>query len=385
MIEIKKGTTRISSNSKSNGRKQVYDGKSWRPCCSTEGCTNRTENNKCKKCSNPKPQVREIKYTPNKEGILTKRIYIGGKWAYCCKECDEASVKKGGDICNKCKTGNSDNRTNNGIHRREKNRKNFKEQIVNIPNILCTAEDYETGTIPIKVKCTIHNHTFKQRPNKIKLGHIGCEKCLKEKRVQQRRKSHEDFVRDGKRIHGDKFNYIEEYKGNNIKIQIQCIEHNSINLQRPSSHLNGQNPCPECYRHGYSKGQIEWLNFKMVTIPDIRHMLNHVDKEYKIPNSNYSADGYSKKENTIFEYHGDRFHGNPELYDPNEIFPLVKKTYGELYDNTMEKQKFCEESGFKYVFIWESKWNRGKNAIIHLQRRWREILKKKGKKESPSI
>ena len=197
MIEIKKGDIRISSK----GKKQVHDGICWRPCCSTEGCTNRTENNKCKKCSNPKPQVGEIKYTSNKEGILTKRIYHGSKWAYCCKECDETCVKKGGDICKKCKTGNSDGRKYNGIHRREKNRKKFKEQIVNIPNILCTAEDYEIGTIPIKVKCTIHNHTFKQRPDKIILGHIGCEKCLEEKRVQQRRKSHEDFVKDVRKIH----------------------------------------------------------------------------------------------------------------------------------------------------------------------------------------
>ena len=69
MIEIKKGTTRISSNSKSNGRKQVYDGKSWRPCCSTEGCTNRTENNKCKKCSNPSLIV----YSPS-DKIKSRKI-----------------------------------------------------------------------------------------------------------------------------------------------------------------------------------------------------------------------------------------------------------------------------------------------------------------------
>ena len=122
----------------------------------------------------------------------------------------------------------------------------------------------------------------------------------------------------------------------------------------------------------YSQGQIEWAEFLKIHIPDIRHALNHDDGEYKIPNSNYSADGYSKKENTIFEYHGDTFHGNPELYDRNEIFRLVNKTYGELYDNTMKKQKFCEDSGFKYVFIWESKWYRGKNVIIQLQRKFRE-------------
>ena len=78
----------------------------------------------------------------------------------------------------------------------------------------------------------------------------------------------------------------------------------------------------------------------------------------------------------IFEYHGDFFHGNPKIYTPTDINTRVKKTHGELYENTLNKQQFCEKSGFKYKFIWESEWIRGKNALIILQKKIKWFLGK---------
>jgi len=124
----------------------------------------------------------------------------------------------------------------------------------------------------------------------------------------------------------------------------------------------------------YSQGQIEWCDFLKITEPDIRHALNHDDGEFSIPNSRYHADGYSEKENTINEYLGDFWHGNLKIYNKNEINNVVKKTFGELYEYTLKRQKFCENNGYKYRFIWESQWKTGKNAVIKLQRKFRLYL-----------
>ena len=78
----------------------------------------------------------------------------------------------------------------------------------------------------------------------------------------------------------------------------------------------------------------------------------------------------------IFEYDGDFYHGNPEIYNPEELNKRTKTTYGEQYQKTLKKQRFCEESGYNYVSIWESEWFRFKNSIIHLQRIFKE--KKQG-------
>ena len=127
------------------------------------------------------------------------------------------------------------------------------------------------------------------------------------------------------------------------------------------------------FKKNYSQGQIEWLNYlSSEKYPDIRHILNNDDGEYSIPNSGYHADGYSEATNTVFEYHGDMFHGNPAIYEKDAINPLSKITYGELYEKTLEKQRFCEESDYKYVFIWESEWFRAKTSVIKLQRKWKK-------------
>ena len=127
------------------------------------------------------------------------------------------------------------------------------------------------------------------------------------------------------------------------------------------------------FKKNYSQGQIEWLNCLIIKkYPDIRHALNHDEGEYSIPNSHYYADGYSETENMILEYHGDFWHGNPEIYNQEELNTVTKTTYGEQYIKTLEKQRFCEESGYNYVSIWENEWFRFKNSVIQLQRKFKE-------------
>ena len=128
------------------------------------------------------------------------------------------------------------------------------------------------------------------------------------------------------------------------------------------------------FKKNYSQGEIEWLIcLSIEKYPDIRHALNE-EGQYLIPNSRYHADGYSKTKNTIFEYNGDYYHGNPEFYNQKELYnKRTKTTYGEKYIKTLKKQSFCEESGYNYISIWESEWFRFKDSIIHLQR----IFKKK--------
>ena len=125
------------------------------------------------------------------------------------------------------------------------------------------------------------------------------------------------------------------------------------------------------FKKNYSQGQIEWLKYMCVSTPDICHILNHDDGEYKIPGSHYYADGYSDEELCIFEYHGDYWHGNPKIYNQEEINKSVGTTFGECYEKTLEKQRFCEETGYNYVSIWESEWIRAKLAVIKIQQKWK--------------
>ena len=125
------------------------------------------------------------------------------------------------------------------------------------------------------------------------------------------------------------------------------------------------------FKKKYSQGQIQWLKYMCVSTPDIRHILNHDDGEYKIPGSRYYADGYSDEELCIFEYHGDYWHGNPKIYNQEEINKSTRTTFGECYEKTLKKQRLCKETGYNYVSIWESEWIRAKLAVINLQQKWK--------------
>ena len=61
---------------------------------------------------------------------------------------------------------------------------------------------------------------------------------------------------------------------------------------------------------------------------------------------------------TIYEFLGDYWHGNPEKFDSDDIHPLIKKTYGELYKITFKKLDKLQKLGYTVKYIWENDWNK---------------------------
>ena len=60
--------------------------------------------------------------------------------------------------------------------------------------------------------------------------------------------------------------------------------------------------------------------------------------------------------NTFYEYWGDWAHGNPLFYNQDGINQKFKKTYGELYQNTLDKIDKIRNNGFNLIEIWEHQW-----------------------------
>ena len=67
----------------------------------------------------------------------------------------------------------------------------------------------------------------------------------------------------------------------------------------------------------------------------------------------FYIDGYDKKTNTVYEFHGDYWHGNPAVYSAEEINNTNKKSMGSLYEATLEKERVLRELGYSYVCMWE--------------------------------
>jgi hypothetical protein len=108
------------------------------------------------------------------------------------------------------------------------------------------------------------------------------------------------------------------------------------------------------YNIGFSKISVFWLEqiMKKENIY-IQHSKNI--GEYKIPGTRFKADGYCIETNTIYEFHGDRFHGNPNVFDLyDQCHPFNDKTASELYQTTIEREHKIKELGYNLVVMWES-------------------------------
>ena len=91
---------------------------------------------------------------------------------------------------------------------------------------------------------------------------------------------------------------------------------------------------------------------------------NIINRQVRI--GKYIVDGYDPITNTIYEFNGDYWHGNPIRYKKDDINSSCKKTFGELYKKTIEKEKILIDKGYKVISIWESEYiNKNKNVTCH--------------------
>ena len=111
-------------------------------------------------------------------------------------------------------------------------------------------------------------------------------------------------------------------------------------------------------KRNYSQKAITWL--KRIA-KETGHNIQHAEngKEFRIElgqDNYYLADGYCKETNTVYEFNGDYWHGNPKVYDQDEINKSTKTSFGELYQRTLQKERVLKQMGFNVVSVWESDW-----------------------------
>jgi hypothetical protein len=218
---------------------------------------------------------------------------------------------------------------------------------------------------PITINCPKHG-TFQMSPQDHIYNKRGCKLCNCESNNLQRK---EDILQRCLTIHNNYYNYDKVvYKNSYTNVVIVCPQHGEFK-QTLNTHLRGYG-CKLCSFVGVSKKALYWLLYeeKKNNI-SIQHALN--GGEYKIPNTKYYVDGFCKDTNTVYEFHGDVFHGNPLLYQSDErCHPYNKNvTAGELLNKTIKKEQKLKQLGYNVVIIWESdfdKKNIPKNTLFNM-------------------
>ncbi len=111
---------------------------------------------------------------------------------------------------------------------------------------------------------------------------------------------------------------------------------------------------PHCSKsQGYSKAEINWLiSTEQKENIVIRNALSE-NGQFKIAGVG-KVDGFCELTNTVYEFHGDFWHGNPLIYERDQINPVNKSTYGELYDKTIKREQKIRDLGYNLIIKWET-------------------------------
>ena len=269
--------------------------------------------------------------------------------------------------------------------------------------------EYKGNRYNVKIICPEHGEFIIQAANHLKGK--GCQKCSYNKLSNIKTKTNENFIKEAKKIHGDKYDYSKvEYFGSTKKIKIICPEHGEFE-QLASSHIEGSG-CPICANnqkitteefikrakkiHGdkydYSKTNYKWNREKVIITchnkdsNDLEHgdfittPHSHLNgsgcpkckQNYKLENEVRKLlvdNGFNFEEKPKLKGLKYKYHLRPDFYLPNENIIIecqgkqhfepvnfggvdekeLKKQYelGILRDSI--KKKYCEENGIKLL------------------------------------
>ena len=162
----------------------------------------------------------------------------------------------------------------------------------------------------------------------------GCKGC-QYKKVKDANKKRTmttgAFINKAQKVHGTRYDYdATKYVGINKLIKIKCYIH-GIFEQKPHNHLMG-NGCQKCATFSTSMMEQEWLD-------SLKILENQRQKWLTVDGTRMKVDAFIKETNTVYEFFGDFWHGNPNnfRYNPTDLNPRNKKTYKELYEITMKR------------------------------------------------
>lgn len=166
---------------------------------------------------------------------------------------------------------------------------------------------------------------------------------------------------------GCKVQVVAIESGNYVLLNGPCCPGKTWRQRLDSVLRHKVSKCPECSKAvRTSKVAERWLKkvertFKIKLEREFRFTYPFEGRTKSV-----RVDGYHVASNTVFEFYGDAYHGNPEIHKPSDrIHPYDKKvTAKHLYQRDKRREAaLVKYHGVNFVCMREHDWH-------HFQRRW---------------
>lgn len=170
---------------------------------------------------------------------------------------------------------------------------------------------YISANEKVIITCLQHGD-FLQTPSKHVNMKRGCQLCGGTAKLTIETFLEKLRARDDPFSERLDYSLVTTIENNKTPVKIICKLHGEFEMT-PDKHLRGHG-CRKC-KSNASMLAIAWLEYTAeqhsVTI---QHALKGGEKMVSIDGKTYMVDGYCEATNTIYQFHGDYFHGNPEVY-----------------------------------------------------------------------
>ena len=199
--------------------------------------------------------------------------------------------------------------------------------------------EYKGCHVKVCIICPEHGE-FWQTPDAF-LHKNGCPKCGFEKMKKSLTKTTEQFIKEAKLVHGDKYDYSKvNYIDGHTKVCIICPKHGEF-WQEPSKHTTGKkNKCPKCAIDGFRDTTESFIE---------KAQKIHGDK-YDYSKTEYKKS--SEKVCIICPEHGEFWQApNKHLIGEGCYYCGREKTVSSMFSNTKEFiEKARQIHGDKYDY-----------------------------------
>lgn len=234
----------------------------------------------------------------------------------------------GNDTCQKC------SRSHNGDSKKlsfEEIKQRIKEKYPSVSII--ESEEYSSTSSKLTFKCNDCGNTFRRTAGGFLYGKLydACPHCSKLATTQNRVKTQGQFEDETKRMYGDLYTVVGEYKSSDEKILIRCNDCGKEFEIEANSFLQGHG----CPYHNFNSSINEQKIYEYVkkcfpsTIANDRKTLN-----------GYELDIYIPEKMIAIEYDGLYWHC--ELKKDNSYH--------------LKKTEECERQGIRLIHIFEDEW-----------------------------
>jgi hypothetical protein len=105
--------------------------------------------------------------------------------------------------------------------------------------------DYKNNSTKISMKHNVCDYTWSISPNNFVIQGQRCPKCMREIKIKNQTKTHEQFVEEVKNLFGDEYSILSRYEHNKKSVKVIHNKCGNVYQVYPGSIINGSG-CKKC-------------------------------------------------------------------------------------------------------------------------------------------